>query len=112
MKLKVSSRKNKDGSEYYEGSVTFPISNLGSSKVQKADGTSKFSTRSAVVQAANNVAKKLGYDISEDQPVKKAAKKSTSSSKTNKSSTSSSTCSNKNNCGSTCNNKSSNWVNN
>lgn len=75
MKLSVSSRKNKDGSEYYEGMVTLPVSNLATTKVQKSDGTTKFSTRSALMQAANSAAKKLGWTVSEATSVKMAAKK-------------------------------------
>lgn len=88
MKLKVSARKNAEGGETFEGTVTLPVSNLAPARVQKADGTTKFATRSGVVQAANSAAKKLGYTVAEDQPaVKKAAKKSTSKKATKKSST-------------------------
>lgn len=76
MKLSVLSRKNKDGNEYYEGLVTLPVSNLTTVKVQKSDGTTKFSTRSALMQAANSAAKKLGLSVSEATSVKMAAKKS------------------------------------
>lgn len=77
MKLKVSARKDKSGSEYFEGIVTLPTSNLGLAKVQKVDGTTKFSTRSACVQAARNAAKKLGCGVlDETSTVKQAAKKS------------------------------------
>lgn len=84
MKLKVSSRKNKDGSEYFEGTVTLPVSNLSPARVQKSDGTTKFCTRSALVQAAKSAAKKLGCEVADAQPVKQAAKKTATKTATKK----------------------------
>jgi hypothetical protein len=74
LKLNVYARKN---GEYYEGTVTFTATNLGTAKVQKADGTTRFSTYSAVVQSAKAAARKLNCNIVEETQVKKAAKKTT-----------------------------------
>jgi len=75
-KLRVASRKDKDGSEYFEGTLTFPVIPLCPAKVQKSDGTTKFSTRSALMQAAKNAANKLSLELVDESPVKQAAKKS------------------------------------
>ena len=81
LKLKVS---QKGGN--YEGQVS-GLPGLAPAKLQKSDGTTKFATRSACVQAANATAKKLGCTITENQPVKQAAKKSAAKAKTKKSPT-------------------------
>jgi hypothetical protein len=76
LKVKVKSRTAPTGQETWEGTVTVP--GLRPSKlVRKADGKTEFSSRSAVNQAAKNLAKSLGYEIEMNAPnAKKAAKKS------------------------------------
>lgn len=80
MKLRVSCRKTAS-CEYYEGTVTLPVSNLAPTRLQKSDGTTKFATRSALLQAANSAAKKMGYSVTETQPAVKAAAKKSSAKK-------------------------------
>jgi len=95
LQVKVKARKSKEGQEYYEGVVAIP--GVKPTKlVRKVDGSTKFSTRSAVNQAAKNLGKNLALDVvfattekKEKAPARKAAKKSIRS----KTADSSSTCS-------------------
>jgi len=85
VQVKLSSKKNKsDGSEYWEGTVSFTDLNLAPTKLRKSDGCTHFTTKSAVSQAARNLAKKLGCEaemLEPKTPLKKAAKKSPAKSK-------------------------------
>jgi hypothetical protein len=69
--------------ESYEGSVMIP--GLGRTKLVRAsDGTSLYSTRSGVQQAANSVAKRfnLSLDIEDKTSSSKSTSKKTSKSET------------------------------
>jgi len=57
--VKVASRK-KEGREFWEGQVAFP--GLRPSKlVRKADNTTEFGTRAAVLASARSFAKRFGF---------------------------------------------------
>jgi hypothetical protein len=81
LSVKISSRKNTAGQEVYEGTV-----NLEGTKPtklsRKADGSTHFTSRSAVQGAARRFAERYGYnnvDFGQEASktvVKKAAKKS------------------------------------
>jgi hypothetical protein len=59
MPIKVSS-KSFDGTNVYEGTVNIP--GIKPTKlVRKADGTTRFVSRSAVLTSARSLAKRLGY---------------------------------------------------
>ncbi len=82
MKYKVTSRKNKEGAEYFEGTVA--LNGLKPTKLQKSDGCTQFSTKSAVGAAARSVAKRLGVEAQIEEtaaPARKAAKKSVKATK-------------------------------
>ena len=68
MKAKVTSSAGQ-----HEVTVTMP--RLRPTKLQKEDGCTRFKTRSAAVQSANNFAKKFGLCV-EFEETAKAAKKS------------------------------------
>jgi hypothetical protein len=75
---KILTKKDKNGVEYHEGVITLP--GLKPTKLVKADGTSQFTTRATVGNAARNVAKRLNLEAQVEEgktPVKKAAKKAT-----------------------------------
>lgn len=75
--VRLTTTKTTTG-DVYEGTVS--IANLRPTKlVRKADGTTRFPTRSAVCGSARNVAKALGYSdvtfVEPNQPQAKAAAK-------------------------------------
>ena len=54
--------KEREGRQVFEGQVTLP--GLKPTKVvRKADGTTFFGTRGAVLTSARNVVKKFGFDV-------------------------------------------------
>jgi hypothetical protein len=60
LNVQVTSRKNASNS-YFEATVD--VDGLRPTKLErKADGSTWFSTRSALITAAKNIAKKLGYN--------------------------------------------------
>lgn len=78
LNVQVTSRKN-NSSNYFEATVD--VDGLRPTKIErKADGSTWFSTRSALITAAKNIAKKLGYNnvriIEHGQAVVKRASKS------------------------------------
>lgn len=80
LSVKVTSRKS-DGQEWWEGTVT--LDGAKSTKLsRKSDGSTKFTSKSAVQGAAKRFAERYGYsdvdygEKSETKLVKKAAKKS------------------------------------
>lgn len=80
LSVKVSSRKN-DGQEFWEGSVT--LDGVKATKLaRKSDGSTRFTSKSAVQGAAKRFADRYGYsdvdfgEKTEAKAVKKAAKKS------------------------------------
>lgn len=87
LSVKVSTRKDESG-EWYEGTVS--ITGLKPTKLaRKSDGSTKFTSKSAVSGAARNLAKSLGFagvDVLDSSkpaaaaPKKAAAKKSVKSS--------------------------------
>lgn len=84
LSVKVATRKDESG-EWYEGTVS--IVGLKPTKLaRKSDGSTKFTSRSAVSGAARNLAKALGFagvDVLDGSkavaPKKAAAKKSVKS---------------------------------
>lgn len=84
LSVRVSSRKNDQGSSFFEGTVS--IQGLKPTKlVKKSDGSSQFPTKSAVSGAARNLAKSLGFndvDITDTTAPKQAAKKAAKKSST------------------------------
>lgn len=87
LSVRLSSRKTPEG-EYFEGTAN--ICGVRPTKlVRRADNTTQFPTRSAVMGAARNLAKTYGYtDVSFIDPAataastsKKAAKKSSTASR-------------------------------
>jgi len=71
-------RRNKDGVEGWEGTVTIP--GLSNAKLARKDGNTFFSTRSTLNTVARNLGKRLDLEVKFTEPLKKAAKKSTKSS--------------------------------
>lgn len=75
LQVTIASRREGD-SEWYEGTVS--ISGLKPTKLaRKSDGSTRFTSRSAVTGAARNLAKSLGYlgvDIHKESDPKKVAK--------------------------------------
>ena len=60
LNVQVTSRKS-NASNYFEATVD--VDGLRPTKLErKADGSTWFSTRSALITAAKNIAKKLGYN--------------------------------------------------
>ena len=76
MNLEVNVRsRNVDGNEIWEGTANIP--GLRATKiVRRADNTTAFSSRSALLTSARNVARTLGFD-GVVEPTAKAAKRST-----------------------------------
>lgn len=76
--VRVSARTdNKTGEEYFEGTVQLP--GLKNSKLAKKDGTTRYSSRSLVTQAAKRIAENfsLSFESEENETqIRKAAKKS------------------------------------
>lgn len=77
--VKISSRKSKTGQEVWEGTANLSSKRVRPTKLQKQDGATEYTTRSAVSQAAQKLATELNLTLKLDEktPVKKAAKKST-----------------------------------
>lgn len=99
VKLKVNARKDKEGKEFFEGTVT--LQGLKPAKLQKADGSTKFSTKSSVSSSARSFAKRVGMELETETPPAKAAKKTTKS-KSQKTKKQSSSCDG-DSCSTSCN---------
>jgi hypothetical protein len=87
--VRLVSRKTADG-EIFEGTVTISANLVPTKLRRRADNSTQFPTRSAVLGTARNVAKALGFsdvEVSDNTTVakatatKKAAKKSSVASK-------------------------------
>ena len=74
LSVKVSGRVE-NGSSWWEGTVS--IAGLKPTKLsRKSDGSTRFTSRSALVGAARNLAKSLGFsDVDMNDGTKSAAKK-------------------------------------
>lgn len=95
LSVRLSSRKTAEG-DVYEGTVSLE-GGTPFKLVRRADGSTRFPTRSAVLGSARNFAKKLGFsDVNvadasapaQKTATKKAAKKSSVSNNSNRSATS------------------------
>lgn len=76
--VKISSRKSKTGQDVWEGMANLSSNRVRPTKLQKQDGLTEYTTRSALTQAAQKLADELNMTLKLDEktPVKKAAKKS------------------------------------
>jgi len=80
LQVKVASRQSGE-EQWFEGTVS--IAGLKPTKLaRKSDGSTRFTTRSSLTGAANNLAKALGYTgVTADEPKRVAAKKSATKTK-------------------------------
>jgi hypothetical protein len=89
LEVKVTSRKS-DGEEWWEGTVSLE-GTKPTKLARKSDGSTRFTSRSAVQGAARRFADRYGYsdvDFGAEKPaLKKAAKKSVKTTTTDSTST-------------------------
>jgi hypothetical protein len=76
MQVRVTCSSDSLG-KYWEGMVTLP--GLRPTKLQKVNGCTRFSTRSAATQAANTLGRRIGFTVDFTATQAKAAKKSVKS---------------------------------
>lgn len=73
MRLRINS-STQNGVRRWQGTVT--VAGLQPAKlVRQSDNSTYFTTRSAVVSSARGLARRFGQNVTIDEPVSKAAKK-------------------------------------